>query len=128
MINLRDSPFIYSHDFNKFLIVGCNNFSSLQSNGTTVGGYASSYIVLFICENTTLRRRKIISPSDSPNIDGIKMGRGTTNVRISNIFCGFGHEISVGSLGKYESEQDLDDIIVTNCTFSGTSIDVRIKS
>ncbi|AES79772.1 polygalacturonase/glycoside hydrolase family protein [Medicago truncatula] len=52
----------------------------------------------------------------------------TTNVRISNVFCGFCHEISVGSLGKYESEQDLDDIIVTNCTFSGTSIDVRIKS
>jgi len=50
------------------------------------------------------------------------------NVRISNVFCGLGHEINVGSLGKYESEQDLDDIVVKNCTFSGTSIDVRIKS
>ncbi|AES79773.1 wall-associated receptor kinase galacturonan-binding protein [Medicago truncatula] len=40
-INLRDSPFIYSHDLNKFLAFGCNNFSSLQSNGTTVGGCAS---------------------------------------------------------------------------------------
>lgn len=40
-INLRESPFIYSQNENKFLAVGCNNLAFLQSNGTTVGGCVS---------------------------------------------------------------------------------------
>ena len=109
-----------------------------------------SHFVLFGCENMTLRRLKITAPNDSPNTDGIKIGRsnginissvnigtgddciamlsGTRNVRISDVFCGPGHGISVGSLGKNEGEEDIDDIVVKNCTFSGTSNGVRIKS
>lgn len=45
VINLKDSPFIYSQQYNTFLAVGCNNFAFLQSNGTTVGGCVS------ICED-----------------------------------------------------------------------------
>lgn len=108
------------------------------------------HFVLFGCENMTLRRLKITAPNDSPNTDGIKIGRsnginissvnigtgddciamlsGTRNVRISDVFCGPGHGISVGSLGKNEGEEDIDDIVVKNCTFSGTSNGVRIKS
>ncbi|MCH88097.1 polygalacturonase, partial [Trifolium medium] len=53
---------------------------------------------------------------------------GTRNVWISDVFCGPGHGISVGSLGKNDGEEDLDNIVVKNCTFSGTSNGVRIKS
>ncbi|XP_012570052.1 putative wall-associated receptor kinase-like 16 isoform X2 [Cicer arietinum] len=45
VINLKDSPFIYSQQYNTFLAVGCNNLAFLQSNGTTVGGCVS------ICED-----------------------------------------------------------------------------
>ncbi|XP_027338255.1 wall-associated receptor kinase-like 22 [Abrus precatorius] len=41
VINLRESPFVYSQDRNKFLAVGCNNLAFLQSNGTAVGGCVS---------------------------------------------------------------------------------------
>ncbi|WJX92670.1 galacturonan 1,4-alpha-galacturonidase [Trifolium repens] len=109
-----------------------------------------SHIVIFECENMTFTKLKIIAPSDSPNTDGIKIGMskginitsvtigtgddcvamlaGTRNVWISDVFCGPGHGISVGSLGKNDGEEDVDNIVVKNCTFSGTSNGVRIKS
>ena len=109
-----------------------------------------SHFVLYKCKNMTLTKLHIIAPSDSPNTDGIKIGKSTginitsvnirtgddcismlsgiSNVRIMDVFCGPGHGISVGSLGKYEEEEDLVDLVVRNCTFIGTSNGVRIKS
>ncbi|WJX86980.1 galacturonan 1,4-alpha-galacturonidase [Trifolium repens] len=109
-----------------------------------------SHFVLFGCEDMTFTRVKIIAPSDSPNTDGIKIGMskginitsvtigtgddciamlgGTRNVQISDVFCGPGHGISVGSLGRNDGEEDVDNIVVKNCTLSGTSNGVRIKS
>lgn len=97
-----------------------------------------------------LNKITISAPSDSPNTDGIKISQskgirirnsniatgddciamisGTRNVRISRVICGPGHGISVGSLGKDEDEEDVEDIVVRNCTFYGTSNGVRIKS
>jgi galacturan 1,4-alpha-galacturonidase len=109
-----------------------------------------SHFELFGCEDMTFTRVKIIAPSDSPNTDGIKIGMskginitsvtigtgddciamlgGTRNVQISDVFCGPGHGISVGSLGRNDGEEDVDNIVVKNCTLSGTSNGVRIKS
>ncbi|GAU36567.1 hypothetical protein TSUD_362370 [Trifolium subterraneum] len=109
-----------------------------------------SHFVAFGCEHMRFNKLKIIAPSDSPNTDGIKIGKskginitsvtigtgddciamlhGTRNVWISDVFCGPGHGISVGSLGKNDDEEDVDNIVVKNCTFSGTSNGVRIKS
>jgi len=92
----------------------------------------------------TLKRLKIIALSDNPNIDCIKIktpkwiniisvniGTGDDfivmlscirNVWDSDIICGPSHGIHVGSLEKYEGEHDLDDIVVKNCTFSGTIV------
>ncbi|XP_003615081.2 exopolygalacturonase [Medicago truncatula] len=98
----------------------------------------------------TLTKLQIKAPGDSPNTDGIKIGKSTginitsvnirtgndcismlsglKNVQIMDVYCGPGHGINIGSLGKYEDEEDLADIIVKNCTFNGTSNGVRIKS
>ncbi|XP_047155356.1 wall-associated receptor kinase-like 10 [Vigna umbellata] len=41
VINLRESPLVYSQEANKFVSVGCNNLALLQSNGSTVACCAS---------------------------------------------------------------------------------------
>ncbi|CAJ2662635.1 unnamed protein product [Trifolium pratense] len=109
-----------------------------------------SHFVVFGCDQMTFTKLRIIAPDESPNTDGIKIGKskginitsvtigtgddciamlaGTRNVLISDVFCGPGHGISVGSLGKNEGEEDVDNIVVKNCTISGTNNGVRIKS
>ncbi|CAA7029685.1 unnamed protein product [Microthlaspi erraticum] len=74
----------------------------------------------------------VTAPGDSPNTDGIKFGfcsnirisntnigtgddciailSGTSNMDISNVKCGPGHGISVGSLGKNKGEKDVNGI------------------
>ncbi|KAK6930207.1 Glycoside hydrolase, family 28 [Dillenia turbinata] len=102
------------------------------------------------CQNITVLGVNITAPSDSPNTDGIHLsqstnmnitssiigvgddcisiGPGNTDIFISNITCGPGHGISVGSLGKYSNEEDVVGIRVRNCTINGTTNGVRIKS
>ncbi|KAF7825315.1 exopolygalacturonase-like [Senna tora] len=110
----------------------------------------SGHFILFGCENINMTKVKISAPSDSPNTDGIKISNsygirirnvnigtgddciamisGTRKVRISRVTCGPGHGISVGSLGKDDGEEDVEDIVVRNCTFYGTSDGLRIKT
>ncbi|KAK7274451.1 hypothetical protein RIF29_15541 [Crotalaria pallida] len=104
---------------------------------------------MFKCNNIVFSNLTITAPHDSPNTDGIKMAKskginitsvhigtgddciamlsGTNNVHISNVFCGPGHGISVGSLGS-TVDLDVKDIFVKNCTFNGTSDGLRIKT
>ncbi|KAK6797115.1 hypothetical protein RDI58_004817 [Solanum bulbocastanum] len=92
----------------------------------------------------------ITAPEESPNTDGIhigdsndiiinkvnistgddcvSIGAGTANVHISEVNCGPGHGISIGSLGKYQNEGDVNGVIVTNCNIGKTQNGVRIKS
>ncbi|KAE8706139.1 CTC-interacting domain 9 [Hibiscus syriacus] len=102
------------------------------------------------CENVNITNVEVLAPADSPNTDGIKMGRcsgirilnsristgddcvailsGSSNIEVSNVRCGPGHGISIGSLGKYQGELNVHGVTVTNCTFSQTDNGVRIKS
>ncbi|XVE63249.1 hypothetical protein DITRI_Ditri07aG0004700 [Diplodiscus trichospermus] len=110
----------------------------------------NAHINLFACNNVNVSKIELSAPAESPNTDGIKIGSstdirisssrlrtgddcvailsGSTNIDISDVFCGPGHGISVGSLGKYEGDDDVKGLVVSNCTFSGTDNGVRIKS
>ncbi|RWR72103.1 Glycoside hydrolase [Cinnamomum micranthum f. kanehirae] len=105
---------------------------------------------IFGSKNIKLQAVNISAPDESPNTDGIhigsssgikisrsiigtgddciSLGPGSSNVSISNIFCGPGHGISVGSLGKYPNEEDVVGLTVRNCTFTGTTNGLRIKT
>ncbi|KAI4300778.1 hypothetical protein L6164_034114 [Bauhinia variegata] len=92
----------------------------------------------------------VTAPGDSPNTDGIHVTNteniqissstiatgddcisivsGSKNVQATNITCGPGHGISIGSLGKGKSKDIVSDVTVDGAKFSGTSNGVRIKT
>eukprot|EP00253_Pinus_taeda_P011084 PITA_11084 len=97
-----------------------------------------------------LSRLQIQAPEDSPNTDGIHIQRvqnaqidncvieagddcisissGSSTINVKNINCGPCHGISIGSLGENGEAAKIDDILVQNVTFSGTSNGARIKT
>ncbi|EOA12652.1 hypothetical protein CARUB_v10027711mg [Capsella rubella] len=101
-------------------------------------------------KNLTFEEVRIIAPAESPNTDGIHVGRsdgikiinsvittgddcvsvgdGMKNLLVERVTCGPGHGISVGSLGRYGHEQDVKGIKIINCTLQETDNGIRIKT
>lgn len=108
------------------------------------------HINLFACESMNLSHILLSAPASSPNTDGIHIGSsnnirisyttistgddcismvsGSQNIDISNVACGPGHGISIGSLGRGHNKEFVRDISVRNCSFTGTDNGVRIKT
>ncbi|KAK4479723.1 hypothetical protein RD792_015255 [Penstemon davidsonii] len=125
----------------------CNN---LQVSGLKHSNSQKNHISITDCNGATISHLQITAPQKSPNTDGIDISSstnilihdsvmatgddciainaGTSNVFIANIECGPGHGISIGSLGKDGSYDEVEAIHVTNCTFKNTENGVRIKS
>ncbi|KAF1860773.1 hypothetical protein Lal_00000186 [Lupinus albus] len=102
------------------------------------------------CSNITFTGITITAPGNSPNTDGIhisvsnkititsstiatgddcvSIGHSSINTTVSNVICGPGHGISIGSLGKRPDEESVDGVTVTNCTFIKTTNGARIKT
>ena len=100
--------------------------------------------------NVVITNLTITAPYDSPNTDGIHLsnntnlnitdsvigtgddcvsiGDGNVNVLITRVFCGPGHGLSIGSLGKREGETDVNGVSIINCTLTKTTNGARIKS
>jgi len=105
---------------------------------------------VYECTGMKFDRIHLIAPEDSPNTDGIhigesthvhisdsviatgddciSMGPGSSSINISNVQCGPGHGISVGSLGRSANEEDVSGLTVKNCTFNGTQNGLRVKT
>ncbi|KAL2483446.1 Pectin lyase-like superfamily protein [Forsythia ovata] len=110
----------------------------------------NSHFSIFACNNMNISHVKIMAPSNSPNTDGIHIGSsrniqisrstigtgddciamiaGSQNIDIFDVFCGPGHGISIGSLGRDHENDYVQGIHIRNCTFAGTENGVRIKT
>ncbi|CAK9164854.1 unnamed protein product [Ilex paraguariensis] len=93
---------------------------------------------------------RVLAPTSSPNTDGIHISASTyvevkdsiirtgddcisivsnsSRIRIRNIACGPGHGISIGSLGKSNSWDQVHDVSVKGAIISNTENGLRIKS
>nr|XP_016492274.1 PREDICTED: polygalacturonase ADPG1-like [Nicotiana tabacum] len=60
--------------------------------------------------------------------DCISIGDHSSYINISDIHCGPGHGISIGSLGKGGNLTQVENINVSNSFFSGTTNGARIKT
>ncbi|KAL1536978.1 endo-polygalacturonase [Salvia divinorum] len=105
---------------------GATSLAFLNSNKLSINGLTSInsqmfHIVVHECRDANLQNIKIFAPDESPNTDGIHIGRssgvsitnsriatgddcisvspGTSNLFVQNVACGPGHGISIGSLG-----------------------------
>ncbi|XP_077218829.1 exopolygalacturonase-like [Tasmannia lanceolata] len=108
------------------------------------------HLVINNCVGVDVSGVHATAPEDSPNTDGIhisgsthvhvtnckigvgddcvSIGDGNTDISIEGVTCGPGHGISVGSLGKYARETGVTGVHVKNCTLTGTTNGVRIKT
>ncbi|KAH9659653.1 hypothetical protein KPL70_023935 [Citrus sinensis] len=122
-----------------------SNFANLKSirfnflNDSTITGIKSVdskyfHINILGCYNLKINDLKITAHADSPNTDGIHIGRsngieishsviatgddcvslgqGSKNILVSDVFCGPGHGISVGSLGKDTKDEEVVGLTV----------------
>ncbi|PIA44307.1 hypothetical protein AQUCO_01700128v1 [Aquilegia coerulea] len=105
---------------------------------------------LCFSNNINIHDMTITAPGNSPNTDGIHLsdsthidissskiavgddcisiGQGSSDIFVEKIHCGPGHGISIGSLGKYPNERDVQGVHVKNCTIEGTDNGVRVKT
>ncbi|RLN41897.1 hypothetical protein C2845_PM01G22720 [Panicum miliaceum] len=102
------------------------------------------------CTNVQVAGLSITAPGTSPNTDGIHITRsngvqvtnckirtgddcisienGTHNLRVSQVVCGPGHGISIGSLGDDGSRAEVSGITVDSVQLHGTTNGARIKT
>ncbi|XP_042492407.1 probable polygalacturonase At1g80170 [Macadamia integrifolia] len=108
------------------------------------------HIAFTNCQKVVASHIIVVAPVGSPNTDGIHIsastnvqvkdsviGTGddcisivsnTSRVRVRNISCGPGHGISIGSLGKSKSCDDVNNVLVDGAFISNTENGVRIKT
>ncbi|CAN6554074.1 unnamed protein product [Malus baccata var. baccata] len=125
----------------------CNN---LVVKNLNIRDAQQMHVVFDNCINVQASRLTVTAPEDSPNTDGIHVSNtqniiisssvigtgddcisivsGSQRVQATDITCGPGHGISIGSLGEYGSEDHVSGVFVNGAKLSGTSNGLRIKT
>ncbi|KAK1379418.1 polygalacturonase-like [Heracleum sosnowskyi] len=130
--------------------LGFTGSKNIVVKGLTSLNSQMFHIVVNGCQNVKMKGLKVLASGNSPNTDGIhvqlssgvtilntkistgddciSIGAGTTDLWIEKVFCGPGHGISIGSLGKDLKEPGVENVTVKTVTFSGTQNGARIKT
>ncbi|KAJ8755887.1 hypothetical protein K2173_024432 [Erythroxylum novogranatense] len=125
----------------------CTNF--LFRNLKLING-PSQFVKVFQCRRSTISGLTITAPEDSPNTDGINISHsesifvlhsniasgddcisvlsGSSNINVSNITCGPGHGISIGSIGMQGEMGQVEGVHVSFSTFTNVLFGARIKT
>ncbi|XP_002863542.2 probable polygalacturonase At3g15720, partial [Arabidopsis lyrata subsp. lyrata] len=141
-INGFGSSFWESLDFNN-----CNN---LKISGITSKDSPRNHISIDSCNIVMISNIQLFAPETSPNTDGIDiststnvdiskstigtgddciaLNTGCVNINITEIVCGPGHGISIGSLGANGQVAKVENVQVTHCIFNKTTNGARIKT
>ncbi|XP_010548543.1 PREDICTED: probable polygalacturonase At3g15720 isoform X2 [Tarenaya hassleriana] len=125
----------------------CNN---LQVREITSVNTPRNHISIHNCTGPTISNLNLFAPGESPNTDGIDVSLssqitikdssirtgddcvaingGVVGINITNVNCGPGHGISVGSLGRNGQTEIVEQVLVKHCTFNKTQNGARIKT
>ncbi|CAL0324375.1 unnamed protein product [Lupinus luteus] len=125
----------------------CNDLSVSSLHMSNSPG---AHISINNCENAKFFNMNINAPGDSPNTDAydisssknvvfedstlaigddcIAVNAGSSFIYANRLKCGPGHGISIGSLGKNNAHETVEEVHVKDCTFIGTKNGARIKT
>lgn len=145
----------YSYAFDCFLNIYVQNLrfnfiTNSRIEYITTKDSKNFHVNVLGCTNVAFHHFTVSAPKESINTDGIHIGRstgisiidstiktgddcisigdGTKNLNVTNVTCGPGHGISIGSLGRYQKEEPVSGITIKNCTLTDTQNGVRIKT
>ncbi|XP_058205305.1 polygalacturonase [Rhododendron vialii] len=126
------------------------NCKNVKANNLKIQNGQQMHVSFEKCVNVQASNLKVTAPENSPNTDGIHVANtqniqissciigtgddcisivsGSQKVQATDITCGPGHGISIGSLGSGNSEAYVSDVVVNGAKLSGTTNGVRIKT
>uniref|UniRef100_A0A251SRU4 Putative glycoside hydrolase, family 28, Pectin lyase fold/virulence factor n=1 Tax=Helianthus annuus TaxID=4232 RepID=A0A251SRU4_HELAN len=127
-----------------------NGCPGLRLKGTTHINSPFLHISIKECQDVDIGNLQIKAPGNSPNTDGIDISDsshvnihdsniqtgddcvaingGVVDINVTNVWCGPGHGISIGSLGENGGHDTVEQVLVQNCNITGTSNGLRIKT
>ncbi|XP_051147723.1 probable polygalacturonase At3g15720 [Andrographis paniculata] len=125
----------------------CDN---LKVTGLKHENSQKNHLSVTNCNHAEISGLEMTAPDSSPNTDGIDISSSTyiiitnctfktgddciainggcSNVHVSDVNCGPGHGISIGSLGENGEHEEVETISVDKCNFYGTTNGARIKT
>ncbi|XP_057505421.1 probable polygalacturonase At1g80170 [Actinidia eriantha] len=127
-----------------------NKCKDLNVKKITMVNSQQTHLAFTQCVQVEVSNVIVQAPGSSPNTDGIHISSSTlvdirestigtgddcisivgnsSVIQITNITCGPGHGISIGSLGKSNSSASVNDISVDGAILSNTENGLRIKT
>ncbi|XP_010906126.2 polygalacturonase-like [Elaeis guineensis] len=127
-----------------------NSCKDLRVEDLKIKDSQQIHVLFEYCTDVLVSRLTITAPSWSPNTDGIHVTStknilithsvigtgddcisivdGSKRLKATDIVCGPGHGISIGSLGAGNSEAHVSNVLVDKVTLKNTTNGVRIKT
>ncbi|CAJ1948718.1 unnamed protein product [Sphenostylis stenocarpa] len=131
-------------------VISFNACNGLTVNYLSITNSPKAHITINGCVGATFSHINIQAPGDSPNTDGIDISSSknilikdsniasgddciaiigdSSYINATGIACGPGHGISIGSLGKNNGHDNVEQVHVYNCSFTNTKNGARIKT